>query len=554
MEQGRDVALGLAVGNRWRRVRLAEFLWELAQWVRRLGGVAVIESRGLIDQWRFATAPDAPRSLRLDLAFLRKLFFVLAVGVVVMAPFARDPLITAACGMLPFLLVGLLDRPRMPSVVVYALLYMWLQIAARLVLTYIDDETLSGGLYGTDVCRATWYAMASLLVLATVFRIHLGRLASLTSHRLDEHRQWPPLALFQLYLAVSGLAFVLAPVSRFIPGLHQPIEAFGALKYGAIFALFATVLSTGRGGKLLLLVVIAEVAIGFTGLFSGFKTVLIVLLLTALSVRITLRFSTVVLVSAAVSVLLGLGLFWTAVKAEYRDFATGYASTQSVTAGLGERAGLLIGKALHPGEIEWGLAVDQLVRRIAYIDFFGAVIGVVENAPEEELLPRWSDTLGHIFKPRLLFPDKAVLDDTEVFLRYVRDEVGDDTRPGTSISIGFLAENFIDFGFPLMLLPVGVIGLVLSCAIRYFMTRRVPWAVREGLIMALVVTISWDIGSSLAKLLGATLTVSMVLAVCLKFLYPIVERWLERRQRDFDGATVESPCSDAEAMHEERVA
>lgn len=457
--------------------------------------------------------------------------------------------------MLPFVLVAILERPLMPSIVVYSLLYMWLQIAARLALTYIDDETLGDGLYGTDVCRAAWYAMASLIVLATVFRIHLGRQPSFTSHRLEEHRHWSPFALFQVYLAVSGLAVVLAPASLVIPGLHQPIEAFGALKYVAIFAIFAAVLSAGKGGKLLLLVVVIEIAIGFTGLFSGFKTVLIVLLLTALSLRVYLRLSTVVVITATFSLLLGLGLFWTAVKAEYRDFATGYSNTQGITASLGDRSRLLIGKALHPEEIEWGLAVDQLVRRIAYIDFFGAVIGVVENAPEDEgLFPRWRDALEHILKPRLLFPDKASLDDTEVFLRYVRDEVGDDSRPGTSISIGFLAENFIDFGFPLMLLPIGLMGLVLSCAIRYFMTRPVPWPVREGFVMALVVAVMWDIGSSLAKFLGGTLMVSVVLAICLKFLYPVVERWLERRQTDRADTLPASACSDADAMHADGVA
>jgi hypothetical protein len=34
---------------------------------------------------------------------------------------------------------------------------------------------------------------------------------------------------------------------------------------------------------------------------------------------------------------------------------------------------------------------------------------------------------------------------------------------------------------------------------------------------------------SLAKFLGGTLTVFAILALCLKFVYPTVERWIERR-------------------------
>ena len=122
------------------------------------------------------------------------------------------------------------------------------------------------------------------------------------------------------------------------------------------------------------------------------------------------------------------------------------------------------------------------------------------------------------------------IDDTEIFLRYVRDDPFDDNRPGTSISIGFLAENFIDFGFPGMLAPLALMGLVLGGAVRYFMTRPVPLAVREGFVLAMVLSITGGMELSLAKFLGSTILISAVLAICLKFIYPSVERWIERRR------------------------
>jgi hypothetical protein len=449
---------------------------------------------------------------------------------VMIAPLARDPLVVVACGFMPLALVTIVDRPRMPSILVYYLLFIWLELAARLVLTAIDGEALGDGLYGHDTYRAAWYAMASLLVLAMVLRMCLERLPPLFAYDLERHRRWPPMVIFQVYLATAALSVFLAPLAALSNGIAQPVQALGSLKYVAIFMLFASVLSTGNGMKLLLAVVLIEIVTGFTGLFSGFKTILIVLLLAALSMRMTLRIPTVVGGIVTLVVLLGLGLFWTAVKTEYRDMATGYSDSQTISAGLGERAGMLIGKASHLGEIQWGEAVDDLVRRIAYIDFLGATIGVVESAPEEEgVFPRWRDALEHVAKPRLLFPNKPVLDDTEIFLRYVRDDIGDDSRPGTSISIGFLAENFIDFGFPGMLAPMAVMGLLLGGAVRYFMTRPVPWAVREGIIMALVLTLGAGMEMSLAKFLGNTILVFAVLALCLKFLYPTVERWIDRR-------------------------
>ena len=58
-------------------------------------------------------------------------------------------------------------------------------------------------------------------------------------------------------------------------------------------------------------------------------------------------------------------------------------------------------------------------------------------------------------------------------------------RLGTSISVGYMAENFVDFGFPGMLGGLFVIGLMYGLVIRYFMALKVPWILREGVVLVL---------------------------------------------------------------------
>jgi hypothetical protein len=464
-----------------------------------------------------------------DFAFLRKIFLYFGIAMLVLAPFARDPIVVVVCGFMPCVLISLLDLPRMPSIIVYYLLWMWFQAATRVLIAALDAESLGDGLYGLDLYRAFWYAMACLIVLAVAFRICLGGLPPPTEGQLDEHRHWPPMTLFYLYLAAAALSFSLVPLASLSVAIAQPVQALGALKYVIMFMLFATVLSTGNGMKLLLAVILIEIVTGFSGLFSGFKTVFIVLLLAGLSLRITLRGTNILGGVAALVVLFGLGVFWTAVKSEYRDVATGFSGSQSISSSMTDRTAFLIDKAIRPGDIEWGLATDGLLRRIAYIDFFGATIGVSETSPEPVVLARWRDALEHVAKPRILFPDKAALDDTEIFLKYVRGEVGEEGRAGTSISIGYLAENFIDFGFPGMLVPIAAMGLVLGCTLRYLMSRPVAWVVREGFVTALVLTLSAGMELSLAKFLGSTILTFGVLALCLKFAYPPVARWIGYR-------------------------
>ena len=469
------------------------------------------------------TVLRAAEPIYFDFALLRKAFLYFGGVMLLAAPFSRDPLTVVACGQAPWILISLVDRPRTPSVVVYYLLYMWVEAAARVLLASLDGESLGDGPFGPDVYRAFWYSMASLVVLAITFRVCLSSLPALSEEQLNEHRRWSLPALFYLYLTTVALSFALVPLASLSVGIAQPVIALGSLKFVVIFMLFATVLSTGNGIKMLLAVVLIEVITGFTGLFAGFKTVFIVLLLVALSLRVPLRITNIVGGIATTTVLLGLGVFWTAVKSEYREVATGYSNTQTISSTVGDRTSVLIGHALHPEEIDWGLAADQLLRRIAYIDFFGASIGVSETAPEPESFARWRDALEHVGKPRILFPEKTALNDTEVFLRYVRTGIGDEDRSGTSISIGYLAENFIDFGFPGMLAPIAVMGVLVGFMLRYFMTRPVPWAMREGLVTALVLTISGGMEMSLAKFLGSTILAFVVLALCTKFLP--VGRW-----------------------------
>jgi hypothetical protein len=331
--------------------------------------------------------------IRFDFAFLRKGAVYFAIALLLVAPFSRDPIATVFCGIVPWALISLVDRPGMPAAAVYYLLWQWTQVATRLLLAFIDGESMGDGIYGWNVYRAFWYSMASLVVVALAFRLALSGVRPPTDDKLDEHLGWEPSSLFWLFLATSVLSAVASFAAALSPALAPALGAVGALKYVVLFVLFATVVSTSNGSKWLVTAVAIEVVLGFGGFFSGFKEVFIVLVLAALSVRVTLRTGNMIGGFAAIATLLLLGLFWTAVKSEYRYVVSGYSGAQAVTVSASERAGLPLAKAFNPGEIDWGLATDQLLRRIAYIDFFGAVIGNTELAPEPESLGRWRDSL-----------------------------------------------------------------------------------------------------------------------------------------------------------------
>jgi hypothetical protein len=229
-------------------------------------------------------------------------------------------------------------------------------------------------------------------------------------------------------------------------------------------------------------------------------------------------------------VLIVLGLFWTSVKVQYRELATASSDSQQVKVGLSTRLGYIGNRASSFEEINWGDAAYGLLIRLAYVDIFGNVISVQLVSPELDTMRQWQDAIDHVTKPRFLFPSKPALSDTDVYFRLARGDESESIRWGTSISVGYLAENYVDLGFPGMLAGVFVMGLLLGGVCRFTMTRRLPWIMREALALACIYTVGHNgVEVSLPKFLGATVMFFLVYALVIRFVFPVLLKWLETR-------------------------
>ncbi len=477
--------------------------------------------------------PYVPRTVpqtRLDYALLQRGAQYLSVFLLIVAPLTKDPLPFAFGALVPWVVLKIVGRPGMPAAVGYFLVWQWGQAFARTLQAMVDGETLAGGPYGASVERAYWYTLCGVVVMAIAFRLALTRLRPPTRQALTAHLDWRPQDLALLY----GVGLLVSAASHFaahkVGSLDQPLQALAELKVVALFMLFAHVVSTGKGTKILLGVVGFEIVSGFSGLFGDFRAVFIYLLVAAIAAR--MRWTGTMAVAAAVwfAILTVLGLFWTSVKQDYRELATASSDSQNVKAGLSTRLGYLGGRATSLEDIDWGEAAYGLIIRLAYVDIFGNVISVQEVAPEQDTMRQWQDAIEHVTKPRFLFPDKPVLSDIEVYFRLARGDESEAIRWGTSISVGYMAENFVDLGFPGMLVGVFALGLLLGGICRYVMSTKLPWIMREALALVCIYTTGHNgVEVSLPKFLGAAVMFFLVYALVIRFVFPIVLRWLETR-------------------------
>jgi hypothetical protein len=81
-----------------------------------------------------------------------------------------------------------------------------------------------------------------------------------------------------------------------------------------------------------------------------------------------------------------------------------------------------------------------------------------------------------------------------------------------------------------MLVGIAAVGLMMAGIIRYFMRSRLPWMVRQGIVLAFVYNVAGSgVEISLPKMFGATIMFFLVYALLVKFALPIGLKWLYSR-------------------------
>jgi hypothetical protein len=172
-------------------------------------------------------------------------------------------------------------------------------------------------------------------------------------------------------------------------------------------------------------------------------------------------------------------------------------------------------------------AVNSLLLRVAYVEFFGAALSYVPSEISHEHGKLLWDSVSRPFMPRLLFPNKTVIDDTDRTNYYTGlDLAGADK--GVSFSLGWIAEMYIDFGglglFPACFLA----GVFFGRIYRSFMRSR---ATRGLLGMALATAVLTNAGyleSSFTKTFGSVAASLLVAWGLAWFVVPRWAPWLRR--------------------------
>ena len=400
----------------------------------------------------------------------------------------------------------------------------WLQIVSDVVTADIRGEALSESGLGPYRLNAILFSLCAVVTLAIGLRT-----GTRTSHwlvhtigRTGFDNDYRGTVLYRAvlgYLASLVLKEGLVALSRIIPALAQPVLALILLKYVFVYLIAAQVFEAKRGYYWLLLIALLEIVTGLIGYYSGYKEAFFVMLIALATSRRPASVREFSFGIIAVLVVVWISLVWTASKNEYRNYIIDFPAEYRVE--------WFARRLLLVDRINTSEAATDLFARIGYTDLFSQILEREEVGSLPSDFNFYVSAVKNVLTPRVIFPDKASLDDSKKTTALLGTFIDADT----SIGVGYVAQAEVDFGFPGMLFPIFFIGLMMGGAARYFMTRVAPLVIREALTTA-TLFLSFQYAANIDKNLGGFLIGWLVMGLALKFGYPFIADWLEVSRSD----------------------
>ena len=396
---------------------------------------------------------------------------VLLVPIALLGPNTQLALLAWATLMVG---IKLLWRPGEPPILLLIFAYQWIQTSIGLFY---------GNLLGLDVAhwsehggqhnQAILLTLISLTVLSLSIRLAIGPQVPGLSQRIRGYiLDYPLTSWFAVYVGAwifSQVCLLIAPLSR---GWYQPLLFLSQFRWAAFFLLTVASFAQPKRRKIFWIAAFTlEFLQSIGGYFSSFSDVFLYTIvgLAASNVKLSLR-SLVPLAIAGVA-LVFTGIVWSGIKADYRGYVSNGAKDQTVRVGTAEKFAMIQRLIGEMDAHRFGESTDIMVTRLMYFEFFGVILDRVPAAQPYTGGEIWGAATLSPFTPRLLFPNKPVIDDTKLTEKYTGIHVAA-WGYGVSISMGYIAEAYIDFGPELMFAAIAVLGLYMGGLYRWLLGQK----------------------------------------------------------------------------------
>ena len=368
-----------------------------------------------------------------------------------------------------FFLVNVIQQPYKPSVFTLIVFFHFLQISAGIwESNYLNVDINYRSPSSQNATIAAYIGMLFLFLPIGYFQ---NKLPALSLIILKKHAD--RLAIdktFRAYVigffsmnALSGIAFLF-------PSLTQIILSIANIKW-FLFLLFGLQsILKNRMRKEFYIFCALEFSLGFFSFFSEFKTVIYFIFFLLLCLLAVVRFNKMMIFVIGVAFMFVAGVFWTSIKGEYRGFINKGSSTQTVQVEKGEALDKLLELSDKQNSNSFSDAIESFLDRLQYTYHLAKTMDRVPAVIPHENGRNWGNTLLFVLTPRILNPDKGIYDASVKASKYSGIQYSGRKR-GVSISLGYFADGYIDFGYVGMFIPLLILGFIYGSTYYYFIRK-----------------------------------------------------------------------------------
>ncbi len=365
------------------------------------------------------------------------------------------------------IIIKLVWRPNEPPVFVLILIFHWLQISTKIFHANFKDVTIQQISFSSSTDTAIYLSLIGLFSLSLGINLMIRNIDIIDRNiMIEQIYKFSITKVLFIYLLFNIYEILIYKYSQLIPSLSAILYTAKSFKLIFLYLFFLLAI-VNKKYFLLFLVLVIETLLGFSGFFSSFKTVYFILILAYFTINPSISIKKVIIISPIFLFLILLVTIWSAIKMDYRKTISLGSATQSVQVSTSKQIDTYYKLLSSLDSKKISLGMEALAYRLEYIEFFSQTINYVPKFIEHENGKLWLDAYINLFKPRFFFPDKGILDDSRRTSKYtgVWHPDGDD---GVSISLGYFAESYIDFGYYFMFLPILLLGIIFGWIYKYY--------------------------------------------------------------------------------------
>jgi len=307
------------------------------------------------------------------------------------------------------------------------------------------------------------------------------------------------------------IAFVVSGVLREFawsaPGVTQVLLVFTHVRYVLLFFLITRLSSPKPILPAIAVVLLFEVALGFTGFFAEFREPLLVTAVAIAGSMDRKKASTWLIIASVALLAVGSALLWTAIKPIVRmSYVSGASNIERLSS-----AATAAEKKFGPGESVIAYQGDTLVSRIWSVYFPALALKRVPSVLPYEHGAILRAAVDNVLTPRLFNPDKPSVPSPSDEVRKYAGVWVKGRESNTSIAFGYVGEAYVDFGLPWMFVPIFFYGLSLGFAYRW-VTRNIRHSdLRTGATLVIFWSTLGSYESSWVMMIGPAIMTIAVL-------------------------------------------